>query len=94
MIGDGACCLNCLAAWILLDPKQGPILGRDMNTHIAEYRRYYKEKISFPLTVTLAGGEIKVFQEGDEDGLKGWRMRRECVCLIAIRFEDCRKRLR
>ena len=67
VIGDGACCLNCLAAWILLDPKEGPKLGRDMNTHIAEYRRYYKEKISFPLTVTLAGGEIKVFQEGDED---------------------------
>ena len=33
--GDGACCLNCLAAWIYLDAKQGPALSRDFNTHIA-----------------------------------------------------------
>ena len=67
VIGDGACCLNCLAAWIFLDPTQGPALGRDMNTHIAEYRNYYKDKLSFPLTITLAGGERKLFEEGEEN---------------------------
>ena len=65
--GDGACCLNCLAAWICLDPSQGPVLGRDMNTHIAEYRPYYKEKLAFPLTITIAGGKRVVCKEGEED---------------------------
>ena len=67
MAGDGACCLNCLAAWILLDPTQGPALARDLNTHIAEYRPYYKDKLSFPLTITMAGGERRVFEEGEEN---------------------------
>ena len=67
VVGDGACCLNCLAAWILLDPALGAALGRDFNTHIAEYRGYYKEKITFPLTVTIGGGKIVVFEEGEED---------------------------
>ena len=67
VIGDGACCLNCLAAWILLDPTQGPVLGRDMNTHIAEYRPYYRNKLAFPLTITKAGGLREVFEAGDED---------------------------
>ena len=67
VIGDGACCLNCLAAWIFLDPKEGPTLGRDLNTHIAEYRPYYKNKLSFPLTITNGGGERQVFEEGEED---------------------------
>ena len=67
VIGDGACCLNCLAAWIFLDPKEGPTLGRDLNTHIAEYRPYYKNKLSFSLTITNGGGERQVFEEGEED---------------------------
>ena len=65
--GDGACCLNCLAAWILLDASLGPQLGRDLNTHLAEYREYYINKLSFPLTITIAGGEMKVFDVGEEN---------------------------
>ena len=65
--GDGACCLNCLAAWIYLNVQDGPALSRDLNTHIAENREYYKDKISFPLTITLAGGERRVFDIGEED---------------------------
>ena len=67
VIGDRASCLNCLAAWIMLDPKLGPTLGRDLNTHIAEYRPYYKNKLAFPLTITKAGGVREVFEEGEED---------------------------
>ena len=65
--GDGACCLNCLAAWILLDVSMGPQLARDLNTHMAEYREYYKLKLPFPLTITIAGGERMVFDEGEEN---------------------------
>ena len=65
--GDGACCLNCLAAWIYLNVKEGPALSRDLNTHMGEYREYYKDKISFPLTITLAGGERRIFDVGEED---------------------------
>ena len=36
--GNGACCLNCLAAFIYLDANEGPKLGRDLNTHMATYR--------------------------------------------------------
>ena len=65
--GDGACCLNCLAAWILLDVSRGPQLARDLNTHLAEYKQYYINKLSFPLTITIAGGERIVFVEGEEN---------------------------
>ena len=65
--GDGACCLNCLAAWILLDVSKGPQLDRDFNTHLAEYRLYYKDKLAFPLTFIIAGGERRVFDEGEEN---------------------------
>ena len=65
--GDGACCLNCVAAWILLDVARGPQLARDLNTHLAEYRPYYINKLSFPLTITIAGGERIVYDEGEEN---------------------------
>ena len=65
--GDGACCLNCLAAWIYLDASQGPVLGRDFNTHLAEYRPYYRNKIVFPLTIIVAGGLQKTFELGEEN---------------------------
>ena len=65
--GDGACCLNCVAAWILLDVSRGPHLARDFNTHLAEYRPYYRDKLTFPLTITISGGERRVFYEGEED---------------------------
>ena len=65
--GDGACCLNCLAAWILLDVTQAPQLSRDFNTHLAEYREYYLQKLVFPLTIIIAGGERKRFNKGEEN---------------------------
>ena len=65
--GDGACWLNCLAAWLLLDPEQGPQLGRDFNTHLAYYRGYYKDKVAFPLSITIGGGEVIHFDEGEEE---------------------------
>ena len=65
--GDGACCLNCVAAWILLDVLRGPQLARDLNTHLAEYREYYIEKLTFPLTITSAGGERRIYDEGEEN---------------------------
>ena len=67
VLGDGACCLNCLAAWIYLDSSQGPVLGRDLNTHMAEYREYYSDKIVFPLTITVSGGQRKTFDLGEEN---------------------------
>ena len=36
--GDGACCLNCLAAWIYGDYTKGPRESRNLNTHLGEYR--------------------------------------------------------
>ena len=65
--GDGACCLNCLAAWIYLDATYGARLGRDLNTHLAQYREYYKNKLVFPLTITVSGGLLKTFDKGEED---------------------------
>ena len=59
--------MNCLAAWIYLDVKEGPALSRDLNTHMAEYRHYYIDKILFPLTITVAGGERLVFDIGEEE---------------------------
>ena len=65
--GDGACCLNCLAAWIYLYATKGSSLSRDLNTHLAEYREYYLNELVFPLTVTVSGGERGVFEKGEEN---------------------------
>ena len=51
--GNGACCLNCLAAFIYLDSKEGPALGRDLNTHIVTYRPEYLKILSFPRSDTI-----------------------------------------
>ena len=56
-VGDGACCLNCFAMWIELDESKGPGFGRDLNTHIAEYRTTYEPKMEFPLDVIIGGGK-------------------------------------
>ena len=65
--GNGACCLNCLAAFIYLNPQEGPALGRDLNTHIATYRSEYIKRLSFPRSVTVGNGKILNFEEGEED---------------------------
>ena len=43
------------------------MLGRDLNTHMAEYREYYSDKIVFPLTITVSGGQRKTFDLGEEN---------------------------
>ena len=47
--------------------SKGPQLAKDFNTHLAEYRLYYKDKLAFPLTIIIAGGEMRVFDEGEEN---------------------------
>ena len=65
--GNGACCLNCLAAFIYLNPQEGPALGRDLNTHMATYRPEYLKRLSFPRSVTIGNGKILNFKEGEEN---------------------------
>ena len=65
--GNGACCLNCLAAFIYLDANEGPKLGRDLNTHMATYREEYKKRLSFPKSVTIGNGKVLNFEEGEEN---------------------------
>ena len=67
--GNGACCLNCLAAFIYLNPQEGPPLGRDLNTHMATYRPEYLKRLSFPRSVTVGNGKILNFKEGEENKL-------------------------
>ena len=64
--GNGACCLNCLAAFIYLDPQEGPRLGRDLNTHSPTYRPEYLKRLTFPRSVTVGNGKILNFKEGEE----------------------------
>ena len=65
--GDGACCLNCLAAFIYLDANEGPKLGRDLNTHIATYREEYIKRLIFPRSVKVGNGKIIHFKKGEEE---------------------------
>ena len=58
---NGACCLNCLAAFILLNAQDGPILGTDLNTHNAEYCNEYIKRLLFPRSVTLGLALSPVF---------------------------------
>ena len=67
--GDGSCMVRTTAANITGDEDNGPQLGRDLNTHLSNYREVYKEKISadFPLTITIGvKGETKQFNTSDE----------------------------
>ena len=65
--GNGACCLNCLAAFIYINANEGPMLGRDLNTHIAEYRNEYIKRMIFPRSVTLGNGKKLNFKKGEEE---------------------------
>ena len=42
--GDGPCLLRTAAAHMEGNEENGPSLARDRNTHLSEYRPYYKEK--------------------------------------------------
>ena len=64
--GNGACCLNCLAAFIYPDSHEGPTLERDVNTHIAMYREEYRKRLVFPRSVNVGNSKVKEFKEGDK----------------------------
>ena len=66
--GNGACCMNCLGAWIMLQVSEGTQLSRDMNTHLAEYRDEYVNKMPFPRTICLGPtGEKKMYRKGEQN---------------------------
>ena len=92
ILGDRACCLKCMAAWILLDPTQKPIFGRDLNTHMAEYRSYYKDQPSFPVTITIAGREWKSVWGGGRRWLL-WYFSILTWSLIYVPQYDCSDKL-
>ena len=67
--GDGPCFLQTTAAHIFGDEDEGPQLARDLNTHQAEYRHIYEQKIiaDFPMLVTIGiSGETKQFATSTE----------------------------
>ena len=67
--GDGPCFLRTTAAHLYGDEEEWAQLARDLNTHQAEYRETYTEKISadFPVTVQVGvNGETKVLQNSTE----------------------------
>ena len=67
--GDGPCLLRTVSAHISGDEHEGLQYARNLNTHLATYRPYYKEKISadFPLLVTTSvKGETKLFHTCNE----------------------------
>ena len=91
--GDGPCFLRTTAAHIYGDEEEWTQLARDLNTHQAEYRDIFTEKISadFPVTVQVGvKGETKVLQNSTEyfDWLQESRraafMRRGCVDVMAM----------
>ena len=92
ILGERACCLKCMAAWILLDPTQKPIFGRDLNTHMAEYRSYYKDQPSFPVTITIAGREWKSVWGGGRRWLL-WYFSILTWSLIYVPQYDCSDKL-
>ena len=91
--GDGPCLLRTTAAHVFGDPDEGPQLARDLNTHQAEYRPHYEEKISadFPFTATIrVNGETKLLQNSTEyfdwlqESQNAAYMWRGCVDVMAI----------
>ena len=91
--GDGPCLLRTVAAHISGYEHEGLQYARNLNTHLATYRPYYKEKISadFPLLVTISvKGETKLFHTCDEyfdwlaESKEAVFMWRGCVDVLAI----------
>ena len=91
--GDGPCLLRTAAAHIGGDENGGLQLARDLNTHLAEYRPIYEEKISadFPLLVTIGvKGVTKLFNTCQEyfdwlaESEEAIFMWRGCVDVLAI----------
>ena len=90
--GDGPCFLRTTAAHVMGDQRDGPQIARDLNTHQAEYRSIYQEKVSadFPLTITIGvQGQEKTFLNSNDyfnwlqESHEAAFMWRGCVDVIA-----------
>ena len=93
--GDGPCLIRTTAAHTVGDQDHFEQLARDLNTHEADYRDEYMEKIKadFPMEVTIGiKGESKTFQKGEENEFfdwlvvakKGIYIWRNCIDIIAL----------
>ena len=91
--GDGPCFLRTTAAHVVGDQREGPQLARDLNTHQAEYRTIYEEKVSadFPLSITIGvQGQEKTFENSNDyfnwlqESHEAAFMWRGCVDVIAM----------
>ena len=93
--GNGSCLIGTTALHITGDEEQTPDIARDLNTHIAQYRKHYLPKIEadFPLTITIGtNGLTKTFQKGEENEFFNWLaeskdailMWRSCIDILAV----------
>ena len=91
--GDGPCLLRTAASHMEGDEEKGPIMARDLNTHLSEYRPFYQDKIGadFPMEVTIGvNGESKKFETSEayfdwlQESKKAAYMWRNCVDVMAL----------
>ena len=59
VIGDGSCCLRCIALHLGLPEEQGPALSSQLNKHIIKHRQYFANKLIFPKTVYKGMGTME-----------------------------------
>ena len=91
--GDGPCLLRTTAAHTEGDEERGPSMGRDLNTHLSEYRLVYQDKIAayFPMEVTIGvNGEREHFETSEayfdwlQESKKAAYIWRNCVDVMAL----------
>jgi hypothetical protein len=58
-LGDGSCCLRCVAAHLEQNGEKGPTYSRNLNKHMSHHRGEYRKKMSFPKIVYKGRGQMK-----------------------------------
>ena len=68
VLGDGSCCLRCVAVHLDLGENFGADSSRQLNKHIYKYKKVYRNKISFPKNVRIGGsGRKETFKDTPEE---------------------------
>jgi hypothetical protein len=67
VLGDGTCCMRCVAVHLDLGEEKGPELSRELNKHMSKNREVYRQSMSFPRTVYKGRGQMSETFEDSED---------------------------
>ena len=70
VLGDGTCCMRCIAVHLEMNEDEGPKLSKQYNNFLSKNREYASKFVSFPKTITIStpnGKKEVTFEDTEEE---------------------------